>query len=211
VSAVTVLGIAGTVQTGKSELAPVFEECGFQFLDLNDPQCDLRAKGTARYDLFETHYPGALKPCGSKTGKFYDLVSPEFYHARVREDTELVVPLVLEWLNAAGSHPVALAWEYLPAIAHRLPLDHTLLFVTEEQVWMERLRERLKSRGAEGDVTDERIHRIIDLLDVWPDKILLDVDRSMRGKYGLFDVSAPEWNANELRPLLRRLRKTGPL
>lgn len=203
---VNVLGIAGTVQTGKSELAPVFAECGWKFLDLNDPQCDLRAKGTARYDLYMSRFPGCLKECGSKTGDFYDLVDPAFYMDRVREDMNLLVPVVLDWCKQAAPLPVALSWEYLPFIADRLPLDHTLLFVSNEQVWMERLHARLKSRGVQGEVTDDRIRKVLDMLDVWPDKIKAQVEEKMAGKFSTFDVSPADWGAEQLRVWLQDAR-----
>lgn len=207
-SAVTVLGIAGTVQTGKSELAPMFVECGWNYLDLNDPQCDLRAEGTDRYSMFMSQFPGCLKPCGSKTGTFYDVVTPDFYHARVAEDLELVVPPVREWLSAQTG-PSIIAWEYLPLIAHNLPIDHTLLFVSDEQIWMERLRTRLRGRGAVGDITDERIRKAIDLLDVWPSKIRADAEKHLPGRFSTFDVSGPDWGVESLRPLLKQLQTTG--
>ncbi|MES2623585.1 MAG: hypothetical protein V4576_04245 [Patescibacteria group bacterium] len=197
------LGLAGTVQTGKSELASVFEDCGWKFLDLNDPQCDLRAKGTDRYNLFPS---GSLKECGSKTGQFYDLVSPEFYQARVAEDSQLLVPIILEWCANAAPQPVVLSWEFLPSISDRIQLDHTLYCVSNLQIWMERLHTRLKGRGMTGEIPDERIWHVIDVLNVWPDKIAAAVQEKMAGNFTEFDVSAPDWGESELRPWLAQVR-----
>lgn len=201
------LGLTGTVQTGKSELAKVFEECGFTFYDLNDPQCDLRAKGTPRYDMFEAQFPGALRDDGAKLPQFYDSVTREFYHPRIQEDIELLVPIVQKLCTDAAteSRRIVLSWEYLAELAKHLPLDHTLLMTINEKMWMKRLEARLKGRGMTGEVTLARVHKIIDLLYVWPYNIQQDVEREMAGNFTTFDVSAEDWNAGLLRKLLKSL------
>lgn len=204
---IRVLGIAGTVQTGKSELAPVFAECGWSFLDINDQQCDLRARGTERYDMYMSRFPGCLKPCGSKTGQFYELVDPGFYQERVREDINLVIPMVLDWCRNQGSAPVALSWEYLPFVASELGLEHTLLFESSDDVWMRRLDARLRSRGFQGDVTTDIIRRILDMLDVWPSKIRAQVEEKMAGRFSVIDVSPENWGADTLRQWLHWARE----
>lgn len=200
---VKILGVSGTVQTGKSELRQTFEECGWIFHDLNDPQCDLRAQGTRRYEMFMSKFPGCLKECGSKTGLFYDLVTSEFYQARVREDIELLVPITLKLCNEAGNKPVALSWEYLPFIAKQLPLDHTLLFESEQEIWMKRLHARLAERGVTGEITEKRIIRALDILDVWPKKIREHIEREMVGNFTIIDVSSKNWGADRLSDWLK--------
>lgn len=201
-SPIRVLGVTGTVQTGKSELRNVFEECGWVFHDLNDPQCDLRAKGTERYDLFQSRFPGCIREDGAKTGEFYRSVTSEFYHPRVHEDLELLPPVVHELIEAAGSQRVVLAWEYLPLIAHAIPLDHTLLFTSDHKIWMERLHIRARDRGVKGEITPELIRHMLDLLNVWPETIREQVEKHMAGKFTVVDVSPEDWGAQELRTWL---------
>lgn len=190
---INVLGTTAPVQMAKIQLKPMWIENGWQFCDINDIVCELRKKGTARYKMYESSFPGCLKENGHKFGRFYVTVSHEFYMQRLLEEMTLVVPLVQEVCAKAEGQKIVLSWEYLPFIAKFLPLDHTLLFTSDRQIWFERIRRRSIEVGIEGVLSDKQIKTIIDMLDVEPDTVLKWVQQYMSDKFTTLDVSDPDW------------------
>ncbi len=193
-STLRILGITAPVQMAKVQLRGTFEDCGWEFCDLNDLQCELREKGTERYELFNRSFPGCLKDDGGKTGRFYASVTREFYVARLEEDIPILAYMIRDkCLSAAGK--LVLSWEYLPFIASSLPLDHTLHFVSDHGVWFERIRSRAKEIGMVGELGDSDIERIIDLLNLQPETVLHQVQSAMAGKFTTLDVSDDDWGS----------------
>ena len=192
-----VIGLTAPVQMAKVQLRPTFQTLGWTFLDINYLQCELREKGTERYELFNRSFPGCLKDDGGKTGRFYTSVTKEFYRARLAEDIPILADLVRDLcLKERGK--IVLSWEYLPFIANRLLLDHTLHLVSDREVWFRRIRARAQEIGIVEELSDERIEKIIDLLNLQPETLLCQVKHAMPGNFTTLDVSDDDWGSSRV-------------
>lgn len=204
-----VVGITGPFQHGKTELRPVIENAGWQFLDLNDVQNALRTPGTERRAMYEELIPGGLDDDGGETVKYYQQVTPET--RRVLLPAE--INIIAEWTNvriqsarSTGPHKLVLSWELLPAILDRIKLDHVILFCQHRQRWFDRLRTRIAERGWQDWLPgDEEICRLIRTMNAEPEKMLRQVRRHMRTNHSLHDVGPDDWGAGALVDLLSKL------
>src|SRR4051812_42689026 len=114
-SNVRILGLTGPVQNGKIQLAPVFKECGWEFIDLNDVIYDSRVVGTSEYERLQALMPGCIDDEGVETATFYNQVTPVLYEALLSGYMPNVQNAALAACAKEGR--LVLSWEYLARIA----------------------------------------------------------------------------------------------
>lgn len=202
-----IFGLTAPFQHGKTELRPVFEGLGFEFVDLNEFQNALRVKGTSRHDLYHRLLPGSLSDDGGETVLYYQKVTPEIRGLTVPQEIPLVLEATLKYISSSKpDSSIVVSWELLPKIMMKLPLDHAFVFTQPRARWFSRLRSRAKEQGWENDVPDDHgLECLITTMNVVPEGILNAVQTLMPGRHTVLDVSPDDWNANGLREILRSL------
>jgi len=196
-----ILGVTGTVQTGKMELEEVFRRRGWVFRELNDVACESRVKGTLRHQMYNSRFPGSLNDEGLKTAAFYTSVTRPFYRKRLAEDIELTELMARRFCTELPpGQRLVLSWEYLAAIAPGIPFDHVLLFTCERARWLERIRSRLRRVGWQGgDPSDDEIKKMVALLGLSPERIHREIKQVMSAStLTVLDMSFDDWGAARL-------------
>ena len=199
------IGVTGSMQTGKQELGPTFERLGFEFLDLNQFADFARVEYRDRYEALGL----GLQPNGKETGLFFQMVAHILGLHRATMEIELPVVARETKKALAGlstDRPVVVSWGYVYQLLAKLEPEFVLLTQTNQRVWLERLHRRLPQLGGafEG-VTDEQILELAATIEMMPEPIEAAVRAHMGDRYAVVDTSGDDWGAASLIETVSRL------
>lgn len=169
-----VIGVTGSIQSGKSELREEFIGRGFAFVNLNRAGNNLRKgllgkKDTVYAELGIDHL---ILPDGKRKGLFYEELAqnPDF-HKKVRQfELWHVVAATQRYIEErlSDDQPIIINWEYPEDLIKFFKLDHLLLFEVRESIWLERCKERLDQIGWSHPTTDKDVWTLVEAIGVAP-------------------------------------------
>jgi hypothetical protein len=204
------LGVAGPMQSGKQENHGVFEGCGVRVVDLNDIVETARICTPTVRDRYEQlGLADTLDDNGSRSAAYYQrIMKAPSLHDDIMAVELPVVAQQVAYLLSVNEHPhLAVSWGYFHDL---LPLiqtvDHILLFVTDQQVWFNRLRRRAAQRGMPGAMTmpDETLWALIRATKM--DPRMIDSVLTAQGiPLTVVDTSDETWGAANVRLALESL------
>lgn len=195
-----IIGLAGSIQSGKTELEHVYSEFGLKFINLN-LEGD-RARSSYMKPLFEELVPGGFMPNGKKNVNFYGKVAqtPGMFDHIMSIELPIIQEYALNSIKNNHSGTLLLSWEYLYLLAPVINFDKIILLNCQDQdVWFRRLAIRSAERGLPNPPMDF----LLDVLEknglttivsttikTWPTECLV------------VDTSTDDWGAENLRRAL---------
>jgi hypothetical protein len=201
-----VVAITGPFQSGKTELQPVFESEGFDFLNLNDIRNRMRRAGTTQYRLYNDLIPGSLTPDGNDTLAFYQGITGEIRDALMPAEVAYVAAETRNLILALQpDQKIVLSWALWPWMLD-VPIDHMIFPEQPRDLWIERLYRRITERGWFGwKPSLEEIERIIQAMRYDPDVMKAKVMASIAPITSVIDVSSEDWGEPQVRAKLQLL------
>lgn len=205
-----IIGVTGSMQSGKQEVGPVWSALGWHWLDLNDLVDDVHRRDR---DSFYTELglaPLGLKPNGRETFFYHQKIYrlPEVHRAAQDHEEAYVLERLLEMLPGINSDRIVLNWGYVyKLLGHGIPFDHVMVFHTQQRVWLDRIHRANRERlGWEGDpLPDDGIIDMAQTIEMDADVIRRRVAEQMGQNWSLIDSSGDDWGEANLRQELVRL------
>jgi hypothetical protein len=183
------IGVAGSMQTGKIEMGPTWSRLGATFIDLNPDMNAARLKHRAELDAIGLG--GAFEADGREGAVFYRrvLADSALHHAAM----EIVLPsaaqAIKERLQGERTGTLILSGGYLHRLfRYGITVDQVVIFQSARPIWIERIKRRAEQIGLTG-MTDDDVERIARILDRNPDSIEHEVSTAYHGRWTKFDTS----------------------
>jgi len=205
------IGLAGSVQSSKIEMKPVFEELGFILVSANLIGNALRKEGSKTHRLWaDLGFAPTFDVHGRRKIQYYleMMRRPGLFHQVMGFE----VPLTLAALRAQlaeipAEASVVVLWEYIDFLLPVLPFDHVLLFEPTRETWLRRMQSVVFRRGWEGPVpTPEFCDQIMASVDLGPQLVREKIATAMPGRYTVVDTSDDDdKGANALRQAIKSL------
>lgn len=202
-----VIGLTGTVQTGKQEFDELFEGLGVRFLNLN------RFGNESRVNLHDDYKSLGLyldyDENGTRSAKYYEkIVDNPVMFDLVREiEWPFILERACKWLERDRSDLIVVSWEYLPWVCDQIHLDHLILAEVKRDVWMSRIKKKLGILGQSEEASEAEIIRLIKILQMEPERIKMKALEVMPGKITLVDTSGDNWGSDKMKVAATKLLK----
>lgn len=200
-----ILGLTGSIQHGKRENRPLFEQAGWHFINVNDLIYELRKPGSEWFDQYERAIPGGLDEQGRLTAKYYMQVKQDLHIELLHPQFDLITETILDAIaKAEAEERIVVSWENLGYIAKSLPLNHTWFLTSEEQVWFVRIRKKALTLDLP-ELDDSMIRQIIKTINFVPRQMLVQTIESVGNDYSIIDVSGDSFGADSVLAALSQL------
>ncbi|MFA5048173.1 MAG: dephospho-CoA kinase [Patescibacteria group bacterium] len=205
---VRIIGLTGSLQSGKTELAHVFSHGGFCFADLNDFANAVRQPGSPWYDEYvRLGLEDDIYDDGHKKTSYYlkVLSDPELFQAMMAIELPAVKSLFeIALFNKQPEMPVILNWGYAYKYLGQIPMEHVIVFQARKEVWLRRLLRRAERLGIRGMNTKYMLQLVANI-DMEPEVILEKVRAHMDDRVTVFDTSDDDWGECQLPQVLAPL------
>jgi len=191
------IALAGSVQSSKIEMRPVFEALGFTFVSANLIGNGLRKQGSDTHHLWADLGLGhCFDDFGRRRIQYYleMMKRPGLFEEVMRFE----LPMTLKGLRRQlaeipADASIVVLWEYIDYLLPSLPFDFTLLFEPNRETWIQRLQTVVFRRGWDGPVpTAEFCDELIASVDLDPRRIRRTIETAMPGKHLVVDTSDNE-------------------
>ena len=190
------------MQSGKQELRPLFESHGYVFVDLN------RIVNLARL-----LYPRVYRSLGLNvaedgsegSGYYATLAASPALHRRIQAmENDFVIRRLDKYLDCIISDKIVLSWGYLYQLLGSVPVDHLLLFRSDQAVWLGRIMKKAASVGFE--MTHAEVNTFAKDIEMDPVEIARSVvSKIPADRLSIIDTSAEDYNKNGVNALLDKL------
>ncbi|NTW15615.1 MAG: hypothetical protein HGA38_04610 [Candidatus Moranbacteria bacterium] len=197
-----ILGLTGSMQSGKQELRPLFESHGYVFVDLN------RIVNLARLlypRVYRSRGLNVTNDGSEGPGYYATLAASPTLHRRIQAmENDFVIRQLAKHLDSIDSDKIVLSWGYLYQLLGFVPVDHLLLFRSDPPIWIERIRKKAASIGFE--MTHAQVNTFAKDIEMDP----VEIARSIASKIpadrlSVIDTSAEDYNKNGVDALLGKL------
>ena len=207
--AVRIIGLTGSMQSGKTELRHVFEDMGFCFADLNEYADTVRSYGSPWYQQYvDLGLEGDISDDGHKRTSYYLKVmnDPALFQAMMEVELPAVKRLFEMSLRGyRHKAPIILNWGYAYKYLGEIPMERVIVFQSRKEVWLRKLVRRAAELGLR-DMDAKKMLQLATNIDMQPEFILAKVREHMGDKVTVFDTSADDWGESQLWPMLVSLR-----
>jgi len=200
-----IVGVTGSMQSGKQELGPTWERIGYTFVDLN-PFAD-RAR-LAHFDEYVAMGLGnAIGSDGKETGAFYGRIQaePRLHRATMEIEAPFVAQALTEYLASLPQRgaPIIVSWGYLYQLFELgIKVNHVILCRSNRETWVKRIQRRAAEMGWAG-MSEEQVNGLAKLLEMDPDSIQEAVTKAYPDDHHILDTSADDWGEAKLLELIR--------